>query len=224
MKPTLLHIEGLEALHLASTDPEVALVILHGYGANMHDLFPLWQLWQKENFNWYFPNGSIQLSMGPYGGRSWTSIDIQGLEQAMREGRHRDLKDFVPPEYDATMAQLEKFLIELKKTHKRLIVGGFSQGAMCASHLVSSSKVEVDGLILLSGNLIAESKFPSSARSLPFYQSHGTSDAVLSVQGAKNLEAKLKSMGLTGDLELFSGGHEIPPTVIQGVTEYLKRF
>lgn len=224
MKPTLLNIQGLETLHMPARDPEVALVVLHGYGANMHDLFPLWEIWQKENFNWYFPNGGIPLSMGPYGGRSWTSIDIAGLERAMREGRHRDLSDFVPAEYDQTMSQLENLLLEIKPRHKKIVVGGFSQGAMCASHVAMSTKVDVDGLVLLSGNLISQSKFPEKARKIPFYQSHGTQDPVLSLEGARALEKKLLSMGLEGQLDVFPGGHEIPMQVIQGVTAYLKRF
>lgn len=224
MKPSLLNIQGLETLHMPAPDSEVALVVLHGYGANMHDLFPLWEIWQKDNRNWYFPNGSIPLSMGPYGGRSWTSIDMAGLEKAMREGKHRDLSDFIPAEYDMSMSQLENFLLEIKAKHKKVVIGGFSQGAMCASHLAMSTKVSVDGLILLSGNLISQSKFPASAHGIPFYQSHGTQDPVLSLEGARALEKKLLSLGFTGELDVFSGGHEIPYQVIQGVTEYLKRF
>lgn len=224
MKPILESIQGIDTLSVITADPSVGVVIFHGYGANMRDLFPLWEMMGGEKFNWYFPNGILPLSMGyGYEGRSWFSIDIEGLEKAMREGRHRDLRSFIPPEYESTLSHLESLLGDLKRRHEKLIVGGFSQGAMCSSHLALRGNVPIDALILLSGNLIAESKMPPASKGIPFYMSHGTSDPVLSFDGAKALEKKLLGIGLQGKLETFSGGHEIPQSVISGVKNFLSK-
>lgn len=221
MKASREVIAGIECLKVAGNNPEVGVVFFHGYGANMHDLFPLWEMWHAENFNWYFPNGILSLPMGYYEGRAWFSIDIEELERSIREGRSRDMKNKIPPEFDDTLKMLEGFLTEVSKHHKKLIIGGFSQGAMCASHLAMKDSLHIDGLVLLSGALLAESKMPSAARSVPFYQSHGTSDPILSVEGAMDLEKKLQSMNFQGKLHLFSGGHEIPPKVIHEVKQFL---
>lgn len=224
MNVQTVNIQGIECLHQAGNDPDVGVIFLHGYGANMHDLFPLWEVWHKENFNWYFPNGVQSLNMGYYEGRAWFSIDMVELDRAIREGRQRDMKNSVPPELAQTLTQLEHLITEISKKHKTIILGGFSQGAMCASHLAMKPNLKIDGLVLLSGSLLAEKNFPAQARAIPFYQSHGIQDPVLSIDGAKDLEAKLKSLNFRGKLHSFRGGHEIPPTVIHEVKSFLEEF
>jgi phospholipase/carboxylesterase len=224
MKKSLKNIQGIDTIALESESADTAVIFFHGYGANMNDLFPLWELWHRDQFDWYFPNGILPLPMGYYEGRSWFSIDIEGLEKAMREGRHREMSEFIPAELDATLAQLEVFILDIMKKHKRLILGGFSQGAMCASHLAMKDSFAVDGLILLSGNLLAEGKFPKAAKSIPFYMAHGSSDPVLSLEGAKALEKKLLGMNFQGKLSIFPGGHEIPQQVVKEVSTFLGQF
>lgn len=224
MKPELSHIANIECITVKGEGASTAVVFLHGYGANMHDLFPLWELWHQERFDWYFPNGLQSLPMGHYEGRSWFSIDMARLEVAMRAGTHRDMSQEVPVEFDETLKSLEVFILELKKKYKKIILGGFSQGAMCSAHLATHSGISLDGLILLSGNLIAEQRFPEAAKSVPFYQSHGSADPILSLEGAKALEAKLKALGFQGKLSVFRGGHEIPTSVIQEVKTYLAQY
>jgi phospholipase/carboxylesterase len=224
MKTNRVDIVGVECLEVRGENSDVGVIFFHGYGANMHDLFPLWEMWHRESFNWYFPNGVLPLSMGYYEGRSWFSIDILEVERAMREGRHRNLKHYLPPELDTTLFMLENLVIELSKRHKKIILGGFSRGAMCASHLAMKESLHLDGLILLSGVLLAEERFPKTSRSIPFYQSHGTLDPVLSVEGAKDLERKLHSLNFSGHLHTFPGGHEIPTQVIKDVSRFLEQY
>jgi phospholipase/carboxylesterase len=224
MKPSLTNIAGVETLQVLGDDPSVGVVFLHGYGANMHDLFPLWEMWHAEKFNWYFPNGVNPLPMGYYEGRSWFSIDMEKLERSIREGTQRDMKNSIPPEFDSTLTQLEYLVLEVSKKHKTIILGGFSQGAMCVSHLAMKANLKVDGLILLSGGLLAEERIPKSAKAIPFYQSHGQSDPILSLDGARDLEHKLQSLNFQGKLQVFSGGHEIPPSVINEVKKFLQQF
>lgn len=224
MKPSLTNIQGVEILQVIGDDPSVGVIFLHGYGANMHDLFPLWEMWHAEKFNWYFPNGVESLPMGYYEGRAWFSIDMEKLERSIREGTQRDMKGSVPPELDSTLTRLEHVITELSKKHKTIILGGFSQGAMCISHLAMKENLKIDGLILLSGALLAEERFPKAAKAIPFYQSHGTNDPILSIEGAKDLEHKLHSLNFTGKLHTFTGGHEIPPMVINDVKTFLSQF
>lgn len=224
MKIDHLDLLGIETLSVTGPSSDVGIIMLHGYGANMQDLFPLWEMWHAEKFNWYFPNGVLPLDMGHYGGRSWFSIDIEEMERAMREGRPRNLRGTLPPEFDSTLTHLTAYVDEISKKHKTIIVGGFSQGAMCASHLGMNSALKIDGLILLSGALIAEERCPSQVRGLPFFQSHGTLDSILLYQSGKELEEKLLSLNFQGKLHPFQGGHEIPPNVISEVRNFLGQF
>jgi len=224
MKPELKHIVGIECLTVESSEATTAVVFFHGYGANMHDLFPLWEMWHKEKFSWFFPNGVQALPMGYYEGRAWFPIDMAALELALRNNTPRDMGNTIPPGFKEVINQLELMLLELNQKYKKVIIGGFSQGAMCASHLAMRPGIKVDGLILLSGNLVAESLLPPSARALPFYQSHGSSDAVLPLSGAKLLERRLHQLNFQGKLHVFDGGHTIPNSVINEVKTFLHQF
>ena len=130
MKRELKNVQGVETIALEAEGADTAVIFFHGYGANMNDLFPLWELWHRDQFNWYFPNGLQSLPMGYYEGRAWFSIDLAGLERAIKEGRQREMGKYVPPELDATLGQLEVFILDIMKKHKKLILGGFSQGTV----------------------------------------------------------------------------------------------
>ena len=223
MKPVIKNISGIESLCIENSDPSIAVVLFHGYGANMQDLYPLWELWDDGKTNWYFPNGILPLPMGYYEGRAWFSIDMEALDRAIRTGEFRNLANSIPPEFDLTLTQQENFLRELAQKHSKIIIGGFSQGAMCAFHLALKTDLPLAGLILLSGNLIAEERIPKAAKALPFYQSHGTKDPILPMKGAKLLEERLQSLNFQGHLNVFEGGHEIPAKTIQEVKEFLSQ-
>lgn len=224
VKPKLIQLAGIESLCLENSDPTTAVVFFHGYGANMQDLFPLWEMWDNGKFNWYFPNGTMPLPMGYYEGRAWFSIDMEALDRSIRTGEFRDMGNTIPPELDLTLKQQEHFLKELSKKHKKIVIGGFSQGAMCASHLALRPDLNIAGLVLLSGNLLAQDLFPGAAKSVPFYQSHGTKDPILPFKGAQRLEEKLHSLNFQGKLHIFEGGHEIPMKVITEVKTFLSNL
>jgi phospholipase/carboxylesterase len=217
-------VAGLDCLTVKNDGSSTAVIMLHGYGANMYDLFPLWELWDQKSFSWYFPNGLFSLPMGAYEGRAWFSIDIEKLERAMRDGSDRELSTSIPPEFDLAINKLSDFIQVLKTKYKKIILGGFSQGAMCASHLGLKDELGIDGLILLSANLIAEERCSQSKREPPFYQAHGSRDPILSLKGAKELESKLLKLNFKGKLSIFDGVHEIPPSVINEVRVFLNQF
>lgn len=224
MKTARENIAGIECLTVKGQEAHTAVIFFHGYGANMNDLFPLWEMWHQEKFSWFFPNGVLTLPMGHYEGRAWFSIDIERLERAIREGTTRDMDQVIPPEFDETLKQMEQLILEVSQKYSKIIIGGFSQGAMCASHLAMRSHLPLDGLVLLSGNLIAQTQFPQMAKGLPFYKAHGTQDPILSLDGAQNLEKKLQSLNFQGKLHVFKGGHEIPMSVINEVKNFLLQF
>ena len=224
MKPLVKNIVGIESLCIENANAESAIVFLHGYGANMQDLFPLWEMWDNGSYNWYFPNGILPLPMGYYEGRAWFSIDMEALDRAIRTGEFRNMANSIPPEFDLTLKQLELYVRDLSKKHKKIILGGFSQWAMCVSHLALIPDLPLAGLVLLSGNLLAEERYPKTAKGIPFYQSHGTKDPILPLKGAQLLEEKLKALNFQGHLDVFDGGHEIPMKVIQGVKTFLSNL
>lgn len=202
-----------------------AIVLFHGYGADMNDLAPLRQwLDPKGEWHWYFPNGPVRVPFGDmWEGRAWFPIDMAELEQAMRENRFRSFAGPATEAFDGAVRGMEAFLAPLAQKHPDLVIGGFSQGAMGVSHVALRGNVPVKGFVLLSGTLVDEAALVASplTQSLSFFQSHGESDPLLSFPAAKALNALLGQRGHSGVWYPFRGGHEIPPAVLQALQGFL---
>lgn len=202
---------------------EHSIIIFHGYGANMQDLFGLHGMLSKD-YNWYFPNGLHTL---PYPGmsfaRSWFSIDMQELERAMAQGEFRKFADKESSEFNQSQILVNEFCQHIKAKSHKLIIGGFSQGAMLASHLVAD--VMPNALILFSATLIDRNSLMNKLdgiKSIPFFQSHGKSDMVLEYSQAMDLFELLKLYKLKGEMYSFQGGHEIPVDVINKARDFIQ--
>ena len=217
---------GRPGLKYVDSDPGASpetpvFVVFHGYGADMHDLAPIAsEIALPRPLRWIFPDAPLSLNPG----RMWFSIDIEGLERAQQTGEPWEISQRVPPELEDTRAQVFDFLASLGVPWSRLILGGFSQGAMLAVDLSLRSPEPPRGLVILSGSLIDENGWKALAprrAGLPFFQSHGSADPILPYRGARALEALLKGAGLKGEMLRFENGHAITPEVIQGLTRFL---
>jgi phospholipase/carboxylesterase len=203
-----------------------AVVFFHGYGADMHDLAPLQRILDPQSkCHWYFPNGPERISFNAMAeGRAWFPIDMQELERAMRLGTHREFADKSPQEFQQSLKISEEEIKLLQTKFDEVILGGFSQGAMMASHL--ANKLAVRALVVLSGTLLDKNSLSETYhdQKIPFFQSHGDVDQLLSLKQAKDLYELLESKGWSGIWAPFRGGHEIPPQVMQSLQHFLQQF
>lgn len=227
MEDKLKKIGPLDVVEVKNSDYGPCIVLFHGYGADCFDLTPLSEVVKApKGANWYFPNGITKVPIGPgFMGRAWFSIDINALEAAMRAGKYRDMSRTQPPGLDKAKVAAYEFLQALGRKPQDIIIGGFSQGAMLATEIALSSTTSYRGLVILSGTLIKSEEWRALApqhKGMPFFQSHGDSDALLSPDVAKDLEELLTGAGMFGQLEMFRGGHEIPTQVLRNLGEFLK--
>lgn len=213
-------LDGLEVLG----DPQAPTIVLfHGYGADMNDLAPLAGAIQApKNSNWYFPNGSLSVPLGGhYEGRAWFPIPLAELERG-----GIDLSTVVPPGMKKARENARAFLAKLGVAPRKLVIGGFSQGAMLATDLVMHMDEAPAGLALLSGTLVNATEWAELARRKPglkFFQAHGAYDQVLPFAHAQKLEALLKAAGWQGHLQRFEGAHEIPSEVLIQFGAFLRK-
>ncbi len=226
-KPLQMKIGDLNVVVREGPAKGRAVILFHGYGADQYDLLPLADMMDpRKQCTWYFPNGPMELMMGPgFTGRAWFQIDVQGLERAMREGRTRDMSGNRPAGFDVALKAARTFVKDVQTHHDSLFIGGFSQGAMMATELGLTLQPRPKGLVILSGALLDKGnwkKLAAQAAGLPFLQSHGENDAILGIQGAEDLHQVLTSAGMQGDFIRFRGGHEIPLTVIQQVASFVQ--
>lgn len=203
---------------------DTAVVLFHGYGASMSDLYGLSQ-YIPEKLDWYFPNGPIPVALGfMMEGRAWFPIDMRELEAAIASGSHRAFEDKAPEEFKRSQEMALEFLQELRPKYKKLIIGGFSQGAMLASH--TFGQAQADGLALFSGTLIDKASLVEKLKSsspISFMQCHGKSDPVLGFDQAKNLFELLEENNMSGDFLEFQGAHEIPQSALEKFASYIQK-
>ncbi|UPT73624.1 MAG: dienelactone hydrolase family protein [Elusimicrobiota bacterium] len=224
-KPSLVRRGNLDAIELSSgKEGALTVVCLHGYGADMRDLAPLAQEIETQRpVDWLFPDAPETLD---WGGRAWFPIDVQAFEEAQRTGKPRDLSLKEPEGMSWAREELQKFIAELAVPWNRLVLMGFSQGAMLAVDLAAQAPEPPAGVAILSGTLVNKAPLAELAakkKGLPFFMSHGSVDPILGFPQARALEKVLVEAGWRGQLQRFEGGHGIPPEVLYPLGRWLDK-
>ena len=208
-------------------DEATWVILFHGYGADANDLFSLGEMIpHADKFNWLFPNGRLEVPIGPgWTGRAWWPIDMMEIQKASERGEHRDFSDVTPPGLDKAFEMTSEMIRQMKLPWNKIILGGFSQGAMLATELYLRAPETPAGLMILSGTLLHQNNWSELAKNRSgesFFQSHGQRDPVLGFKQAQKLETLLTQAGMKGTLLGFPGGHEIPANVLQKAGAYLQ--
>ena len=229
--PELKSFGRLKVAERSTANAEGSAIILHGYGANAYDLWSLQsELQCGKKLNWYFPDAPIHLEMGMgYSGRAWFPINERALERAMR-GEPLDYSKIYPPGLDRARDLILEFIASQKIEPKKLVLGGFSQGAMLSIEVALHLPEPPKALLLFSGTLANAAEWKAKAEKLAapleskfeFFQSHGNMDAVLPFAGAERLRDVLEEAGWKSNWQEFDGGHEIPANVLKAASFYLR--
>ncbi len=217
---------GLECI-VENPGQSNAVILFHGFGADFSDLAPLADMIDPEGqWTWIFPNGPHTVDIGyRMTGQAWFPIPVADLQQSIMTGKAKDYATAAPADLDKILPQLEDFIGELRKEFSGIVIGGFSQGGMVASHLLAACGENLKGALLLSTVLLNQEKLQKSLEGVagrPFLQTHGSQDPVLPVAQGMALYQLLKKQGWQGRWQEFSGGHEIPSVVLQKSRELLQ--
>lgn len=216
----------LKCIDDVQADDSAWIVFFHGYGADAGDLYPIAQEIQLQKpCNWLFPEGFLEVPIGwNWTGRAWWPVNMEELQKAQTTGVPRDLSTQTPQGLDVAVKKATEMLTALKVPWDKIILGGFSQGAMLATELYLNAPEAPLGLVILSGTCLHADQWREKAKNRAgkaFFLSHGDSDPVLSIKGSQKLETILTQGGMKGRLQRFPGGHEIPPSVLTEVAKYI---
>jgi phospholipase/carboxylesterase len=174
-------------LRPAAGEPEGALVLFHGRGADELDLFPLLEVLDPERrLVGATPRGPLSL---PPGGAHWYVI---------RELGYPDPATFTPT-YELASNWLDAFGESAGVPPERTILGGFSQGAVMTYALgLGAGRPRPAGLIALSGFMPTveglELDLTSEPRP-PVAIGHGTFDQVIGVEWGRRAWTQLELAG-----------------------------
>ncbi|MGM0574759.1 MAG: alpha/beta hydrolase [Myxococcota bacterium] len=204
--------------------PDMAVVLCHGYGAPGEDLVPLAgevlrhhpELSGRVRF--YFPAAPLTLPGMPFfmDARAWWPIDVTRYERAMTDGTLDELRREIPEGLDDARRKLLALLDEVQRQTGlptgRLVLGGFSQGAMLTTDVTLRLEEAPAALAIFSGTLLAEPEWRRRAPTrggLRVLQTHGRQDPLLPFEGAVLLRDLLSDAGLEVEFHPFDGPHTI---------------
>lgn len=187
---------------------DAVLVLLHGLGSNEQDLLSLAPMLGPElNVVAY----RAPLAYGP--GYSWFPIEFD--EDGMRL------------DSDAALTSLDQLINELRSLRPqttRLLLSGFSQGAIMTSGVLTQAPELLDGALLMSGRLFppffADAK-PAPNPGLPILAQHGLYDDVLPIQGGRDLASAIAELGYKPTWREYPMAHQVSDESLRDIIDWL---
>jgi len=189
------------------------IVLLHGRGADEHDLLPLLGVLDPRRRLRGVTVGA-PLAMPDTPGRHWYAVHRVG---------HPDPATFAP-----TYAELTSFLDdELCLDWSRTVIGGFSQGGVMSYAVGLGPGRPVPAGILAMSSFIPRLDDSSwapdfaSRPSLPIAHVHGTGDPVIRIEFARDARERIEAAGLPLLYREFPGGHHVDPRLLPDLAAWL---
>ena len=197
----------------AASDPEGALVLLHGRGADERDLLPLLDMLDPERrLLGATARGPLSL---PPGGAHW---------YAVRRVGYPDPETF-HSSYPQLAAWLDGMLAEHGIPPGRAVLGGFSQGSVMSYALgLGARRPRPAGILALSGFIPEVEGFQfdfGNAEGLPVAIGHGTHDPVISVEFGRDARERLTEAGAVVTYRESPMPHTIDPAFMRELPAWL---
>lgn len=214
-------VEVPELLESGPEDADASILLLHGLGADGHDLegiLPHLQLPAGARWRFVFPNapkrpitinGGMQM-------RAWYDIDpAAGLDSGQAD--------------IATSAAQAAAVIAREEARgvdaARIVVGGFSQGGVIALETGLGYPRRLAGIVGLSTYLhdharVTERLSLANAE-LPLFMAHGLMDPMIPIQRAATGRSTLTELGYPVSWHEYPMGHEICLEELQALSAWL---
>lgn len=211
----------LDAIERGSGDGPV-VVMLHGYGGRPEELVSFADRTDLPvGTRFFFPRAPDPTHPpdGPEGGAMWWQFT----------GEFHDIRELSFPGMSIARERLGRYLDALQARlaigSGRIVLGGFSQGAILALDFALHDPRPLAGLVLLSPTFVdreACTPLMPSRRGLRVYQAHGTRDDVLFYPPARELSEAMSAAGIDVRFTSFDGGHEVTAFVSEEAAAFVR--
>ena len=194
--------------------PEPATVIaLHGRGADEYDLLPLLEFLNFRNLLVISPRAPRPFEYG--GGYMWYDLSEEGIPH--------------PQTFNESLKLLERFLAETKRAYAinpgRLILLGFSQGAVMSFAAGLLDPHNIRGIVALSGFVPHKSRLPlqlDRVTDLPVFISHGTYDELMPIELGREAAQMLRDAGAAVTFHEYPMGHQVTEGTLRDLVSWMR--
>lgn len=229
---------GLTCRVVGASDPDLVVVFCHGFGAPGDDLVPLGGEVLRalpalaDRVRIVFPEAPLSLRDAGYGtGRAWWMFDPMRLYEArgpddIAQMLRAECPDGLPRARRLLTAAVSEIARQGSLPLGRILLGGFSQGAMVSTDVALRLEEAPAALAVLSGTYVCEREWAARAKGragLSVLQSHGRSDPLLPFVNAEALRDLFTSAGLQVDWLPFEGGHTVPLAALGRLAHLVER-
>ncbi|MBS1702522.1 MAG: alpha/beta fold hydrolase [Armatimonadetes bacterium] len=185
------------------TNPMATLVLMHGLGSDEQDMRGFADMLDDR-----FDVVCLRAPQRYGPGYAWFDIQwtVRGIE-------------IDPDQYWQSVEAVAEYFKE--QNFERLILGGFSQGAMMSLGVITKHPDLAKGAVLLSGRGIDDI---CPAFDGPIFHAHGAFDDVISVEYAYVLRRNLSQLGDRYEFHEYEMGHWINEEEVADLNRWLARF
>lgn len=192
------------------------LILLHGYGSNENDLFELAKAFDP-SFTSISLRAPRELSAGSY---AWFDLQVKG------GARVYDYKEAVKSR-NLILSFISNACKTLNLDSTRVVVLGFSQGAIMSYELALASAGKIAAIAPLSGRMMDETKLLpikwEKLSNLQVFIGHGTSDNVLAIEESEKAENFLIANNLKNIVfRRYAMAHSISGKEVNDLKVWLK--
>ena len=190
------------------------IVLLHGFGANMHDLAGLASYIDSRNYVYLCPNAPLAVQLGPgFTGSAWTPLPGEKTPQDVRQAE------------DAVAG----FVEEMMRTHGveagRVLLAGFSQGGMMTYQVGLPRPGVFAGLAALSARIDEPEEILGrlpDEKSQPIFIAHGVHDPLIPVEAGRESRDFLNMAGYKPTYREYPMAHQITDDVIDDLSLWIR--
>lgn len=216
----------LETVELSTGEnPSVAVIWLHGLGADGHDFEPVAPLllWPgAPAIRFVFPHAPVRAVTINAGMRmrAWYDVlsisSVRGHDETGIAESLQQVAALIGREQERGIAA------------NRVVLAGFSQGGAIAIQLALRYPQRLAGLIALSCYLMHADRLQTEAsavnRGLPVFMAHGEMDPVVPFSWGESAARELSSQGYPVDWHAYPIEHSVSPEEIRHIGTWLSKL
>ena len=205
------------SIHPDGYDPEVdypLVILLHGFGSNMHDLAGLCPAIDHEGYIYACPNAPMPFHIGPgHVGYGWTPPREEGTAADVQRSE----------------GMLETFFDEVVERYRvspgQVILMGFSQGGSMTYRCGLGRPDVFAGLVAIGASMPdpqeMEGRLPAR-RTQPVFIAHGVHDDISPVERAREARSFLEGQGYRPHYKEYPMRHEISQETLDDLVPWMK--